>query len=207
MTKHRASHSLFLGLFVILLAMPVFHVLAQKADLEGPLGLTWGFSADQVRALGVDLKDGPPSDFGVSYAATKLPRAVSDQELAFVSFGYDDKLWRVMAISRPFSSDPSGTNIKSRYQELSTILAEKYGKPLSVQSLGDSIYKQPQYFLAGINGGHSSWYSNYETPKLFVQLSLAAESSSTGRWRIIFEEKSLRQAFDLARKAKEKGAL
>ena len=151
MKKHRASHSLFLGLFVILLAMPVFRVLAQKADLEGPLGLTWG-SADQVRALGADLKDGPQSDFGVSYAATKLPRAVSDQEVAFVSFGYDDKLWRAMAISRPFSSDPSGTNIRVRYQELSTVLAEKYGNLLGAQSR-ILIYKEPRYFLAGIEGG------------------------------------------------------
>jgi hypothetical protein len=180
---------------------------AQKEDQEGPLGLTWGISANQVRALGVDLKDGPRSDFGVSYVATNLPRALSDQEMAIVSFGYDDKLWRIGAISRPFPNDPAGTNVKSRYQELLGVLIEKYGRPAIVHSLGDSIYREARYFLAGINGGHTSWYSNFDTAKLFIQLGILADDSSAGRWRIIFEEKALRKTFESGRRSREKGAL
>jgi hypothetical protein len=127
--------------------------------------------------------------------------------MAIVSFGYDDKLWRIVAISRPFSNDPSGTNVKSRYQELLGVLTEKYGRPTVVHTLGESIYREPRYFLAGINGGHTSWYANFDTHKLFIQLGIVAEDSSTGRWRTIFEEKALRKNFDSTRRVHEKGAL
>jgi len=86
-------------------------------------------------------------------------------------------------------------------------LTEKYGMPTSVHSLGDSIFQQPEYFLAGVKGGHTNWYSNFSTSTLSVQINLSAEDSSTGRWRIIYEDKSLRKDFDVAKKAKEKSAL
>lgn len=182
-------------------------VAAQEQDETGPLGLAWGSTVEQLTTQGIELKPFPQKDFGETYLASKLPRALSDQETAALAFGYDNKLFRVVIVSRPYENDPSGTTVRNRYSDLSSTLAEKYGKPYSVENLGTSIYAQTQYFLAGINGGYSSWYSNYETSRIVAQLGLTAESSSTGRWRIIFEEKRLRKAFDLARKNKEKGAL
>jgi hypothetical protein len=179
----------------------------QIQDESAPLGLTWGSTSEEITAQGIELKPFPQKDFGETYLATKLPRALSDQETAALSLGFDNKLFRVAIISRAYENDPSGGAIRSRYAELLATLSEKYGKPYSVQNLGDSIYGQSEYFIAGINGGHSSWYSIYETPRMTIQLGLIADSSSTGRWRIIFEEKSLKKAFDLARKTKEKGAL
>jgi hypothetical protein len=185
------------------------NVNAQKADRdrEAPLGLTWGVAPDEVRALGADLNEFPGTEFGTSFATTKLPRALSDQEATILSFGYDGRLWRIIAVSKAFQNDPSGNALKARYQELLNVLTEKYGSPTSVQHLGDSIYAESQYFLAGIKGGQSFWYSNFSTPSLSVQLGLSADDMSSGRWRIIYEEKSLRKAFDAAKKGKEKGAL
>ena len=179
----------------------------QVADEGAPLGLTWGNSVEQLRAQGIELKPFPQKEFGETFLASKLPRALGDQETAALAFGFDDKLFRVAIISRSFENDPYGIAVRSRYSELLTILSEKYGQPQVIQSLGGSIYKEPQYFLAGINAGQSNWYANYETPRLFIQLALVADSSSSARWRIIFEEKDLKKAFDAARKAKEKGAL
>jgi hypothetical protein len=180
---------------------------AQIPDEGAPLGLTWGSTSEEITAQGVELKPFPQKDFGETYLATKLPRALSDQETAFLSLGFDNKLLQVVILSRAYENDPSGGAIRSRYSDLLATLSEKYGKPYSVQNLGGSIYGQSEYFLAGINGGHSSWYSIYETPRMTIHLGLIADSSSTGRWRIIFEEKSLKKAFNLARKTKEKGAL
>jgi hypothetical protein len=59
---------LFLGFQIL----PAF-AQAQKEDQEAPLGLTWGISASQVRALGADLKDGPRSDFGVAMLPPTYP--------------------------------------------------------------------------------------------------------------------------------------
>ena len=178
-----------------------------SGDEAAPFDLPWGASTNQIRALGVELKEAPWSDFGQSYFATNVPRTLSDQEFALISFGYDNKLWRIVAMSRSFPTDPSGSLVKRRYKELSATLAEKYGSPLATHLLGDSIYKKSQYFLAGIHGGQSSWYSDYETSRLTIQLGLTADSPSTGRWRIIYEEKSLSKSFAVSRKTKEKGDL
>jgi hypothetical protein len=207
MTKRTFLQSIILLLSVAFLLSLHSLTRAEKADQEGPLGLTWGTTSDQVRALGAELKDMPKSDYGASFVATKLPRVLSDQEATIISFGYDDRLWRLVAISKAFPDDPTGTNLKVRYQELLAILAEKYGAPSSVHNLGDSIFQQSQYFLAGVKDGRTNWYTNFSTPSLSVQLNLSAEDSSTGRWRIIYEEKSLHKAFDVAKKAREKGAL
>lgn len=205
MTKREILPSLFWAF--VMLALACSPLLAQQINQDGPLGLTWGASADQVRALGIELKDIPQTDYGVTYIATKLPKVLSDQEGTIISFGYNDMLWRIVVISKVFSNDPSGVNIKARYQELVASLEEKYGKPSSSHHLGDSIYGQSRYFLAGLHGGQSSWFSNFSTPSLAVQIGLSAESSSDARWRIFFEEKALKKTFDIAKKAKEKNAL
>jgi hypothetical protein len=178
-----------------------------SGDEAAPFDLPWGASSNQIRALGVELKEAPWADFGQSFFATNIPRTLSDQEFALISFGYDNKLWRIVAMSRSFSNDPSGSLVKRRYKELSATLAEKYGKPIATHLLGDSTYKKSQYFLAGIHGGQSSWYSDYDTPRLTIQLGLTADSPSTGRWRIIYEEKSLSKSFAAARRTREKGGL
>jgi hypothetical protein len=182
-------------------------VRSQTANSEGPLGLQWGASADQVRGLDVKLRDAPVKDFGSSFVANNLPRAVSDQETTLLSFGYDDKLWRIAAMSRRFPNDPTGSAVQERYKELSGVLSEKYGRPSSFHRLGGSIYKDAEYFLAGIRGGDSSWFTDFENPHLAVQLKISADDSSTGRWIIFFEDKARRKSFDAARRAREKGAL
>jgi hypothetical protein len=65
-----------------------------------PFGLSWGMSAAEVRALGAELSEPKESDFGLSYTATKLPKVLTDVEAIYLSFGYDDKLWRVAAIRK-----------------------------------------------------------------------------------------------------------
>lgn len=174
---------------------------------EAPFGLIWGASVEDVRSSGVDLKDFPSSDFGRSYVATKLTKALSDQETTLLSFGLDNKLWRIVALSRPFQNDPYGNSVKSRYQELSDVLSSKYGKGKPSHHLGDSIYSYPNYFLAGIRQGNSNWFTNFDAEKLFIQLGLTASDSSTGQWRIIFEHKDGRRAFEAGKRNQEKGSL
>ncbi|HKY85693.1 MAG TPA: hypothetical protein VJL90_02915 [Pseudorhodoplanes sp.] len=174
---------------------------------EAPLGLTWGATSEDVRAMGVELKESSGKDFGVSYTATSLPKAISDQDGALLSFGYDNRLWRILIFSRAFNDDPYGTAVKERYKQLQDVLAEKYGKAKSTHQLGESIYSEPRYFVSGISGGKSAWFTNFDNPLLFVQISIGASSGSTGFWRIIFEHKDGRRSFDAGKRQREKGAL
>ena len=179
------------------------NVMAQEA----PLGLHWSASAETLKQAGIDLKESGSDDFGVGFVAQKVPEGLSDQETTLLSFGYNDKLWRIVIVSKSFPNDPTGIAVRNRYAGLVRILSEKYGKPKVHQILGGLIYSEPQYFLAGIEGGNSFWYSNFETSDLFIQIGILAATSSDARWRIIYEYKPLKETFVRAKKGREKGRL
>jgi hypothetical protein len=181
---------------------------AQDADRNAaPFGLIWTMSAADTRSLGVDLKEVSTKDFGASYVATKLSKILSDVENVFVSFGYEDKLWRVAAISKPFKNDPSGISVRARYDELGSVLAEKYGKGRQSHFQDTTMWKSSTEFVMGIKVGRSSWFTNFETNLLFIQLGIIADDSSTAQWRIIMENKPLRIKFEAGKKAHERNAL
>jgi hypothetical protein len=159
--------------------------LAQVPVNDAPIGLVWGSSISEIQAKGIELKEIEGTDFGKSYIASKMERALADQSAALLSFGFNDKLWRVLITSRPFSEDPAGSAVVTRYNELSGLLSEKYGKANQNHRLGESIYAQSAYFLAGIRGGQSKWFTNFDTPILFhVQFAptaRGAHQSSDGK--------------------------
>lgn len=178
-----------------------------QSQASAPLGLSWGMSIAGAKELGIELKEFSGTDFGKSYLAVKLENSIADQSATLLSFGFDDRLWRVVITSRDFDDDPAGSAVLARYNELKNVLSEKYRRPVENHRLGDSIYSQSQYFLAGIRGGNSRWFSNFDTPELFIQLGLTASSNSTGAWRLIYESKPLRKEFDASRRSNEKGKL
>lgn len=192
---------------VLLLVVSSFSSAWSQSQPEAPLGLAWGASTADIQSSGVELKEFLGSEYGKSFVASKTSRALADQSLTLVSFGFNDKLWRVVIAGRSVSNDPTGSAVLERYKELSSLLAEKYGKPKTYHRLGESIYSQSAYFVAGIRGGNTSWYSNFETADLSIQLSLAATDSSTSNWRLIYENRQLRKSFEASKRSKEKGSL
>ena len=187
---------------MVLAQLPSNATLAQEA----PFGLIWGLSSADALKKGLELKETTGSNFGKTFSATKVEQAVADQESLFLSFGYDDKLWRIIVVSRDFKNDPSGHAVKARYRELSRILSEKYSRPTEFHLLGDSIYAEPQYFVYGIREGQNNWHSNFDTATLRIQLDIKATDSSTSYWSVIYEYKPLLHAFEEARRSKEKGS-
>lgn len=186
------------------LALPTH---AQSPATDGPIGLVWGSSSAEVQAKGIELKEIEGTDFGKSYLASKMEKALADQSAALLSFGFNDKLWRVLITSRPFSEDPTGSAAVARYDELASLLSDKYGKGTQVHRLGESIYAQSAYFVAGIRGGQSRWFTNFDTSNLFIQLGLTASDSSTATWRLIYENKIFRRDFEASKRSREKGTL
>lgn len=181
---------------------------AAAQEVEAPFGLIWGASVDEIKSLGVDLKQAEEkASFGDSYVATKLPKSISGQELTLLSFGHDNKLWRIIAISTPYENDPYGNAAKDRYEELSKALAEKYGTGQVSERLGERFYSEPKNFVYGISQGELVWFTNFENSDLWVQLNLRAQDMSALRWNLIYEHKGLRAAFEQDKKAREKGSL
>ncbi|MGY3563968.1 hypothetical protein ACVWXP_007293 [Bradyrhizobium sp. USDA 4463] len=140
-------------------------------------------------------------------ALTRLPQAIADAEVVYGSFGYDDKLFRIVIVSKPFANDPFGNGVLNRYTALLGILTEKYGRPAQTHRLGDSIYAEQRYFVSGVQSGRTFWYSNYSTAELSVQLGIIADDGSTARWKIIYENLPLTTMFEQSKRTKEKGSL
>lgn len=178
-------------------------VLAQDA----PLGLKWSSTVDSVRQTGIELKEAGSDAYGTGFSANKLSKALADQETTLLSFGYNDKLWRIVILSQNFANDPMGVVVRNRYQELLGILTDKYGKPVGHHRLGESIYSEPRFFLTGIQGGNSFWYSDFKASELDIQIGILATSGSDARWRIIYEYKPLKAIFEQSKKVREKGSL
>ncbi len=194
--------------FIALLSALSLPAYAQnQSSAEAPLGLAWGASIAEIQSKGVDLKEIGATDWGKAFVATKIDRALSDQAAAVLFFGHTDKLWRIVINGRPNSDDPFGNNVLARYTELQGILTEKYGSPRQHHRLGGSIYKEPKYFISGVRGGETSWYSNFETSALTIQLAISATDSSTGNYRLIYENKDLQKGFESSKRSKEKGSL
>jgi hypothetical protein len=129
---------------------------AQEVGKNGaPFGLSWGTSAAEVRAVGAALSEPKESDFGISYTATKLPKVLTDVETVHLSFGYDDKLWRVFVVSRDFSNDPYGGALRQRYDELSRVLAEKYGRGTQFHRDDPNPYMGADDFLMAVHMGRA----------------------------------------------------
>jgi hypothetical protein len=173
-----------------------------------PFGLKWGMSVADAKALGVMLSDPDGKEkFGISYRATNLPKILPDADLVALSFGFEDKLWRIVVIGQKMGSDPYGNGVKARYRELSTALSEKYGRGNPHEYQAAELWKKADEFLTGINVGRSWYYNDFDSTSVFVQLGIMAEDANTANWRIIYELKSLRALFEKGQKAHEKDAL
>ncbi len=195
-------------LFLISLAMSAQGEESKNQVSSAPFGLSWGMSSADLRASGVKLSDlDDKKSFGVSFRASDLPKVVPDAQFIGLSFGYSDKLWRILVIGQDISNDPYGNAVKERYNELVVALSEKYGRGTPYEHQDTELWRGPEHFLMGLSTGRGWYYTNFDTRDVFVQLGIQAQDSSTAHWRIIYEYKNLRAAFEADQKAREKDAL
>jgi hypothetical protein len=82
------------------------------AQEEAPLGLLWGNSSSDLRTRGVELAEYSKSEFGKGFLANKFEKAIADQDKVLLSFGFNDKLWRITILSREFPNDPFGSAVQ-----------------------------------------------------------------------------------------------
>jgi len=179
---------------------------ANAEEPNAPLGLRWGETTAEVKASGVTLVAVPDRQYGSSFAATGLPAALADQDGAILSFDQDGHLWRLFIKGKGSDGDPTGYQVRRRYDELKSLLTEKYGRPHSVEKLGSSLYSQDKYFVSGIEAGQISWFSDFETDNVYLQLGVRA-NLLTDFYIMIYEYKPLREGFRKAKKVEEKNSL
>ncbi len=157
-----------------LAVMTLSRAAAKDDSGAAPFGLQWGMSSAQARAIEIVLTEDPHKNYGVTYIATKLPKVIADVRAVLLSFGFDDKLWRVAAISKDFSNDPYGSAVQKRYDELAAELTEKYGRGETESGASDEFYSDPKNFVYAIQSGNAWHYTNYNTDLIRIQLGIGA---------------------------------
>lgn len=172
-----------------------------------PFGLKWMVSSDEIAALGVVLTPVEFPGYGESYTATQLPKALSDIETVVLSFGYNDQLWRVAAISSEFENDKFGSMAKARYSQLESSLSKSYDRGESYnRASADSFYGKPDNFAYSLSQNEAYWYSTFASPVASIELSLDSNHHDTF-WRLIYSHIAGEKAFETGKSDAELDAL
>jgi len=113
-------------------------VTAQAQSIaRAPLGLEWGLSQEKTKKLGVEVTSQADDSFGKAVVFYKLPQTITDADTVLGSYGYDDRLYRIVILSKQFSeTNPYGNAVLARYSSLSAILSEKYGRAAQTHQKG-----------------------------------------------------------------------
>ncbi len=161
---------------------------AALADEGAPFGLSWGVSVEKLKATGVKLQLRIPDKSGVRFAASNLPKALSDLGEAILSFGNDDQLHKVEAVSEDVVGDLDGTRLKARYAALSRALTAKYGKGVTRHEIPEP-WTRPNDFLTGIYRGSSHYHTNFTGENVTVRLEIRASRRGVSNYVLIFQHK------------------
>ncbi len=169
-----------------------------RAEDSAPFGLTWGISAQKLKEAGVRLSARPQDESGLRYAATNLPKALADLKEVILSFGFDDRLHKVEAVSNDVRYDLDGTRLKARYESLSRALTAKYGKG-EVHHRVNEPWTRPDDFLMGIHLGSSTYYTIFNARNVTVRLEIRASRRDVGSFVLTFRYREPVQDPNLSR--------
>jgi len=175
-----------------------------------PFGLKWGMSVADVERLGVKLDpQGSPSEsFGPSYLATNVPKVLKDIAGIIVSFDYNGRLWRVSAVSENFENDAYGRAIRDRYQELGSLLNDRYGKGQEVNGApSDDFFSQSNNFVYSLYRQERQLFTDWRITNTAIQLSVRAAGTSSAYYHLIYEYTPFKADVTKKAKQREKDAL
>lgn len=173
---------------------------------EGPFGLSWGGTYNQIKAMGVELEKVEIKDYVNSFAASQLPKPLPDFDKVIISFGEDNLMWRVLAYGKKLDDDADAAKVLKLYRKYYKLLNQKYGnakefftpkitvieKTVKDQFGRDQIettkVKEPlggKNFLAELQSGEAVLYATFEDLK--VGAALAVNVDGDGKSYLILD--------------------
>jgi hypothetical protein len=116
---------------------------AAAEDDKAPFGLTWGMSPEDLQTRGAKLLPIDGRVYGKSFNVTDLDHVLSDAEAVLVSFGYHDKLFRIVIVGKQQGPYPYGFAAVQRDNDLVSIMTERYGKGTATDIRDFKVWKDP----------------------------------------------------------------
>lgn len=171
-----------------------------------PFGLVWKSTITATRNQGIILTKIEEKDYPNSFSATDLPKGIDDFAKVNISFGEDDKLWRIIAYGKLLDDDSSATKVLRLYKIYSSLLNAKYGNkqefftPAKIEIITkdsggrEKTIKEPApignpQFLSQLQSGQAVLYSTYHNDE--VGAALAINVDGDGKSYIVLDYKNL----------------
>ncbi len=121
-----------------------FQEKMDKLADSAPLGLKWALSKEEVDALKVKLTPYPDQKYPATFTGSNFPKELPSAENVILSFGEDNRLWRIVIISKIQKDDKDGHEIMKTYDNLVRLLTKKYGEGSETKQGFDAPVPQPQ---------------------------------------------------------------
>ena len=92
-----------------------------------PFGLLRGETYEETLSSGVTLTRTEEKDFVNSFIATQLPKPIKTMRYVVVTFGEENKLWRIISYGEFIKDTPDAAKILKEYRRFYDMLNQKYG--------------------------------------------------------------------------------
>ena len=189
--------SLICGLMVLVASICNF-AIAQ----DGPFGLQWGDTAQELREKGLTLSDTKRDGLFSIYRTTSMPKNISIAESYSMIIHDRFGLQKVSVISKNIENDPTGREGKQIYNEFKSAISEKYGAAsTSIERTGAKLYQEFDEFYQCLNhSGCGYWTSVWDLKdKGTIGIYLKGLSRAKGYIVITYEGPQWSRAVDEAR--------
>lgn len=114
---------------VVIAALVIVESFVYATEINGPLGLSWGMTKEQVEKLGVKLNPSSTEGRVEDYTAKRLPNPLPMAEAYVLSFDQTHHLQRVIIFSKGITEDIHGSKGKEKFYLFKESLKKEYGNP------------------------------------------------------------------------------
>ena len=176
-----------------------------------PFGLLWGETYEETLSSGVILTKTEEKDYINSFIATQLPKPLKDARYVVLSFGIENKLWRIIAYGAFIKDKPDASLVLKEYKQFYEMLTKKYGHDeqtyipkiteiTKTVDLGKGKTKEEKEkieepignpnFLAQLQSGEADLYASFYNHEVGAVLSVNVDGD--GNSYLILEYKNLK---------------
>lgn len=92
-----------------------------------PFGLLWGATYEETLSSGVILTRTEEKDYINSFIATQLTKPLKEMRYVVVTYGEENKLWRIISYGIFIKDKPDASLILKEYHRFYDLLKSKYG--------------------------------------------------------------------------------
>lgn len=164
---------------------------------DAVFGLSWSDTEEQLIASGVVSGDPEPflGERGHMYSDVKLPRKFKDSEWCALCFNDSGAIVRVACVGETVRNDPSGEEMRKRYEELKDIISRKIPIVATFEE-NNGKWPREREWWPSLREGKVQWATGFRGEIMEAILEVRAESDVAGAYSLIVDHQRRMQEFN-----------